>query len=438
MEVSFLDYLTLPNPSTDSSRCKDGSSHKTSGSYGPDKVKPWRDLSLKNFGMTYKDILLHPMGQPRVRNADDIDPERARLFEEGSVQSLAEHWNEKVVQHAIDGTQKLLHDKLPDGPFAGGKIYFVKNNGPGHLKDEDGNVSKPDWCLYQKTDATEAEDYCGNLLPGDVKPAKKWKSEWINSSNLSQKRKSDLVLAQITKYMCLADTRYGFVLSEEELVAMRISRYERDIEALEKLAQDDTAAGAQLLKSTSHLLGDEDGAYADTEERVGILLEFCKIPWAANGIDCLTINLTLWWLSVLAVQGPPIKEAGEYTSMGAKSPGISTNTADVEPQSNGEEQDCRSMREKRSKRKAVDSDPTTEVSSRTRSSKMERTRSIADGKRPHVTEIPDPGQSFTSNASSRASKRRRRAPVTYREPGSDTELASSQATDSYELSFYQG
>lgn len=438
MADSFLDYLTLPNPKTDSSRCKDGPNHKTSGSYGPDEVKPWLDLSWKNFGMMYRDILLNPMGEPQVRNSNDIDPERSVIFEEGSVQSLAEHWNEKVVQHAIDGTRKLLHERLPDGPFAGGKIYFVKNNGPGHLKDKDGNVSKPDWCLYQKTDAAETEDYYGNLLPGDVKPAKKWKSEWINSPNRSQKKKADLVLAQITKYMCLADTRYGFILTEEELVTMRISRYERDIEALEKLAQDDKASEAQLLDSTNYPLDDEDGAYADTERRLGTLLEFCKIPWAAHGIDSLTINLTLWWLSVLAVQGPPIKEAGKYTSMGAKSPGISTNAVDVEPQSNGEQQDCRTIGERRSKRKAVESDPTTEVSSRTRSSKMERTRSIADGKRPHVTEIPDPGQSFTSNASSRASKRRRRAPVTYREPGSDTEPASSQATDSYELSFYQG
>jgi len=83
----LLDYLTVPNPTTDSSRCKDGRSHKTTGSYGPDEVKPWTDLSLENFGMTYKDILLHPMEMPRVRNADDVDAEMYELFEETSVQS---------------------------------------------------------------------------------------------------------------------------------------------------------------------------------------------------------------------------------------------------------------------------------------------------------------------------------------------------------------
>ncbi|KAL1854922.1 hypothetical protein Daus18300_011242 [Diaporthe australafricana] len=436
MAVSFLDYLTLPNPTPDSSRCKDGTNHKTSGSYGPDEVKPWMDLSMENLEMTYKDILMHPMRKPRVRSADDIEPEMARLFEEASVQSLAEHWNEKVVQHVIDGTQKLLHDKLPDGPFDCGKIYFVKNKGQGHLKDGDGNVSKPDWCLYQKTEAAEKEDYYGNLLPGDIKTAKKWKADWINSSNLRQRKKADPVLAQITKYMCLADTRYGFVLSEEELVAMRISRYERDIETLEELAQDDTAGRAQVLDSTNNLEDDPDGAFADTERRVGILLEFCKIPWTANGMDSLTINLALWWLSVLAAQCPPIKEAGKYTSMGAKSPENSTNPADVEPQTNAEQQDRSSIRASSSKRKAKVSVPITNGSRRTRSSEMAQTRIVTGEKRAMFAETSGPGQSFTSDASSRASKRRRRAPATYEEPVSDTELTSSQATDNYDLSFY--
>ncbi|KAH8747309.1 hypothetical protein F5883DRAFT_528981 [Diaporthe sp. PMI_573] len=100
---------------------------------------------------------------------------------------------------ATEGTRRLLHENLPDGPFDDGKIYFAKNRGQGHLKDGNGKVSKPDWCLYQKTEDLEVEDHYGNLLPGDIKPAKKWKADWINSPRLHEKKKADLVLEQLTK-----------------------------------------------------------------------------------------------------------------------------------------------------------------------------------------------------------------------------------------------
>jgi hypothetical protein len=330
-----------------------------------------------------------------------------------------------------------LHEKLPDGPFDDGKIYFAKNRGQGHLKDGNGKVSKPDWCLYQKTEDLEVEDHYGNLFPGDIKPAKKWKADWINSPRLHEKKKADLVLEQLTKYMCLADTRYGFVLSEEELVAMRISRFQRDIESLEELAQEDTAAARELIDSTYDPENDPDGAFADTERGVGILLEFCTIPWTANGTGSLTINLALWWLSVLAVQCPPIREVGSYASMGAKSPATSVALVDLEAQREDHEQDRSSIQARTSKRKANTSDPATEGSMRTRSSKGVQTRSMTRAKRPQRAETSGPGQSFTSDTSSHTPKRRRRDSPNYQEFGSDTELNSSQATDDYKLSFYK-
>ncbi|KAI2633061.1 hypothetical protein GGS26DRAFT_65781 [Hypomontagnella submonticulosa] len=444
MPTSFLEYLTLPNPNADSSRCKDGYSTKSMSGYGPDDVKPWTDLTLENLEMSYKNILLQPMDEPRIRSAREISPERTRLFEESSVQTLAEDWNEKVVQHVLNGTRSILHQELPDGPFNNGKIYFTKNRGQGHIKDGRGVRQKPDWCLYQKGGVADAECY-RNLLPGDIKPAKKWKSIWIESSDQDEKKKADLVLAQITKYMSLGNTRYGFILSEEELVAMRLSRFIRDKEALEELAQDKSEFEKHLADSTMNLEKDPDGSFGGADQTDGILLEYCGIPWAASGIGSFTVNLTLWWLSVLAVQGAPIKQAGKYTPMHARIRGGSPAWVDPE--------DSRPIRKPRSimpttrpKRKAPDGSEAalitrkhslrsninnTATSSRTKPPKAHARSSMRNPITPE--EQIDPGQSFTSNASSRASKRRRRAPVAYTADSSDGE--SSQATNDYNLSF---
>ncbi|KAI0376490.1 hypothetical protein F5Y04DRAFT_210840 [Hypomontagnella monticulosa] len=448
MVMSFLEYLTLPNPEPDSSQCKEGYSSKSSYLYRPDDVQPWKDLTLESLEMNYKDILRQPMDEPRVRNAREISPEKARLYEESSIQALAAYWNEEVVQHVLNGTRSILHQKLPDGPFNDGKIYFTRNLGQAHIKDGKGIYQRPDWCLYQQKGVAKTKRH-KNLLPGDIKPAKKWKSEWINSSKETEKRKANLVLAQIAKYMFLGNTRYGFVLSEEELVAMRLSKFTRDTQSLDELAQTDTELAKQLMESTWGLERDPDGSYGDTERRTGILLEYCRIPWDASGTGSFTVNLTLWWLSVLAVQGAPIKQAGLYTPLHAKTRGDSpawTDTADSKPS-----QEPRSTKSRtRPKRKAPEmleattitmnhssrTNPNnTTVSSRNRSSKT-RAQTTSKRKQTGNEEQMNPGQSFTSNASSHASKRpRRQRSAAYYADSSDGE--SSQATNEAHFSFYQ-
>ncbi|KAK7978554.1 hypothetical protein PG988_006044 [Apiospora saccharicola] len=254
------------------------------------------------------------MDKPKILNAGEISPERLDLYEEESVKILAEQWNEKVVQHALRGTQELLHRKLPEGPFGDGQIYFRKNHGQGHITSQNGRPQKPDWCVYQKKDGWGTKP-CPNLLPGDIKPAKKWKSEWITSSDSTMRRKADLVLNQITKYMYLGGKRYGFILSEEELVAVRLSMFTRDTEALQELAQDDSAAAAHMIGSFQNLDDKSDEDFADAQRRQGRYLEYCGIPWDASGEDSFTVNLTLWWLTVLAMQDASIKSVGDYTPL---------------------------------------------------------------------------------------------------------------------------
>ncbi|KAI1123485.1 hypothetical protein F5Y10DRAFT_251779 [Nemania abortiva] len=404
--MTFLSYLALPNPKTDSTACKGGSSTKTSNRFFPDRVEPWKDFTLDNFELNFKDILLHQMEEPKVRNAEEISPERTLIYEESSVRTLITDWNEKVVQHVLDGTQPILHREMPNSSFGDGKIYFTDNRGQANISDiTTGNAQKPDWCLYRKREEGLVEQ-SRNLLPGDTKPAKKWKSEWITSIDVVEKRKAYQVLTQLTKYMRLGNTRYGFVISEEEIVALRLSTFNRLKKAPRK-------TDSQHRLHFDSLGEDPDGSYGGTANPIGTHLEFCSIPWASSGIGNFTVNLTLWWLSVLAIRDPPIREVGTYTPLGVCTRGFSPapvgnaaeSTAKQEPH-----QRTPPTPHKRKASNAPDEAPIIRRSARIQKrTKLPDALSQGDGYEEDCTmaDSTDPGQSFMSTDSSRTSKRQR-------------------------------
>lgn len=353
MAQTFLDYLTLPNPGVDASKCKEGKSTKSKRVYGPHKVREWEDVTLKNLNASFGDVLLQGMGSPRVRDANDVPSEKTVLFEEGSVTTLAAHWNEPVVDHALNGTCEILREGQTGGHLHGalgsGRVHFIENTGQGHLPDEKKRIHKPDWCVYQGGQV--GDERVANLVPGDSKPAMKWKSEWIKSTNPRLKSKGKMGIQQVTKYMYLAKTRYSFLLTEEELVPVRLSKCFRDLEIVKERIEDAHRREQIIDTSGSFETGDEendeitsdisrdpdqesDRSYADATRTIDLVLEYCRIPWSNSGTNELTVNLTLWWLPLLAIQGSSIKGLGAYTSLGERMRGHSPEF--VEQQAEGE------------------------------------------------------------------------------------------------------
>ncbi|KAI0543205.1 hypothetical protein GGR58DRAFT_451120 [Xylaria digitata] len=331
MESTFLDYLTLANPNT-TVQSRRGESSRTRKVYGPDKQRVWKDITFENLSATFGTILSQAMNLPEVSNSSKIPAEKTKVVTEKSVKKIAALWNEPVVQYALDGTYELLSKTYPNVPFFRGKIQFTENDGRGHIVDEKGNQQKPDWMVYQMGQEGTIVD---NLLPGDCKPATKWKSEWLNSHNKPLKKKANWVLRQVTKYMCLSNKRYSFILSEEELVPVRLSTYVRGCDAVGKRVSDNryqqvTTSGDNFEESDpedrvhsdagsdiSRISPEKDpeGSFADASRDTGYILEWCSIPWSHEGADKLTVNLTFWWLSVLAIQSSGLKEYGRYTPL---------------------------------------------------------------------------------------------------------------------------
>ncbi|KAI0458589.1 hypothetical protein F5B21DRAFT_528343 [Xylaria acuta] len=327
--------------------------------YRPDEVKRWEDFTLENFELNFKDITLHEMEKPKVCDAGEITSEDGLIFEESSFKKVVADWNIKVVQHALD-----------------------------------------DWCLYQKSKDGLVE-HIRNLLPGDTKPAKKWKSEWIDESGPIGDSKACLTLTQLAKYMYLGKTRYGFIISEEEIVALRLSTFNRKISNL-GTAQEESSYGRNLRNPLNN----------NYKNRVGIPLEFCSVPWTSSDIGSFTVNLTLWWPSVLAIRDPPTKERGTYSPLGACTRGLSPAPVGRATRRAAKRDRPRKIQPTSNKRRADDASDEAPIIGGSQ-------RYPIPNRRPDVLGQPagregsimadrrDPGQSSTSTTSSRAPKRRR-------------------------------
>lgn len=330
MPKTFFDYLTQPNPEPKVHKQGKGYSTATKANYGPDRYGIWEDFTLENLKANFEHVLKKPMRRPPVRSVKDIPPEKMDIFEEESITQLAVAWNEQVLRHVFEGTYNTMCEESSQEAFRQGRIYLERNTGRGHLRGANGRSQMPDWCAYQQK--AGQGPFFPNIVPGESKPAGKWKSEWINSETESLRKKAHHVMVQMTKYMWEAKTRYGFILSEEELVPVRLSAFTKEQQVVRNNNEGTKNKGQ--LENTDHFFQDldEDGddvtdeddqdsntpsnaSYAGSTRKTFLQMEYSRIPWTASGHEVLTVNLVLWWLPVLAVQENAIKKSGTYTPL---------------------------------------------------------------------------------------------------------------------------
>ncbi|ETS85072.1 hypothetical protein PFICI_03097 [Pestalotiopsis fici W106-1] len=322
MAATFLEYLTQPNPQP-IVHTKEGSSTRTGTNYGPDRCVKWEDFTWENLRATLGNVLRQPMPEPRIADASEVPPEKRDIFREDSVTQLAVAWNEPVLRHAFGGTHAALCRKKPANSFRQGKIHFAANTGRGNTKNHKGEEQEPDWCVYQEVPGFYP--FYPNIVPGDSKSSKKWKSEWVNSKKPMLRKRAQHVMTQITKYMWESRTRYGFIISEEELVLVRLSVFVREqvagagVENLNRSFEnfdDEQRVGSSDDDADQISNPPSNASFAESSRKTGLQVEYTVVPWKASGTDILTMNLALWWLPVLAVQGHIIKKSGTYTSLG--------------------------------------------------------------------------------------------------------------------------
>lgn len=82
----------------------------------------------------------------------------------------------------------------------------------------DGHI--PDLAIYRASWNYASGQKPANRAPGDVKPSWKWRHNMVKG-NQNQQREFRQVISQVRRYMGDNGSRYGFVITNEELVALR-------------------------------------------------------------------------------------------------------------------------------------------------------------------------------------------------------------------------
>ena len=137
-----------------------------------------------------------------------------------------------------------------------------------------------------------------NLLPGDTKLSTKWKSESIVKAKHSAETKAPI--NQLLTYCANANVRYGYLITQEELVVFRVSERRN----LTKLPQRISGHGPPQDPN----LGKGDHKWH---------VEYKAIPWEFDSqppTEDLTVNLALWWLHMLATKERSINV--KYSKLG--------------------------------------------------------------------------------------------------------------------------
>ena len=235
---NLRDYLLFPSPHLSHSDSYNDRARGNSRVRGeePLETREWHGFPFDGMDRQTIDLVESMLDKRRspseLIDYSDIDAVPfCRIFDEDSLEALLIRWNNAVVSRALKVAQP---DRSPQWPFR--TIYMARGGQAKlalvrHAEDTVKTVGKyPDWAGIQRTgrDRIGTGQY-QNILPGDTKLGVKWTSDFLSdySTQSSDKRAP---IKQVYNYCVKGGSRYGYVISDVELVALRVDRATRTLE----------------------------------------------------------------------------------------------------------------------------------------------------------------------------------------------------------------
>jgi len=266
---TLLGYLTQENavPETKESSTVDikfSSKNTTHHSYPvPSAIKRWKEFKIDTirrlFGREVDNVLMRQYDALKTypeppKNSQPIDHET----------KLTDFFKEStrlVVSEGLRISAKpLISQDVRMELGKEGKLVY-------------GPTFKPDWAGLSDIQSTN------NILPGDTKVSWKWKSKDLGKILAAGKVNRPVnklwPIRQLLHYCICSHARYGYIITDEELVVMRVG-----------------------IKENSQRRGSEEELRACVHDRA--LVELKAIPRGVSGGENLTVNLALWALHILA------------------------------------------------------------------------------------------------------------------------------------------
>ena len=313
---SILDYLRSESPIVTTVHYDDDEKPKLSktntknvGYKRPKCIRQWDDFHFDSLQAIYDGYLRKALAQ-EIGNFTDHSKiphlPFCEIHDEDSLEALLIKWNQSVVSDALNMTQDLS-----GADQAESKIYMVR----GGQADSPADII-PDWAGIQRTNHQTARP--SNILPGDTKVGWKWSSHHIVTGDTD-----DIYLGedwiqpikQIYTYCCKLKTRYGYIITDKELVVTRIRPFSQDDFQSPVDTQDSLFSFPSPKKratAISSKLSERPTKNAAAEVLKHGTLEYKAIPWSSNASEAsasdnsLTINLALWWLHMMALESHEI------------------------------------------------------------------------------------------------------------------------------------
>ncbi|KAK0744468.1 hypothetical protein B0T21DRAFT_357864 [Apiosordaria backusii] len=294
-------------------------------------VTKWTDFTFDAIDLAYGDILNTDIRSIAEHTAYKTPDEPSNtptvIVQENDIDTLGIVWSCSIVRGPLKAAAQTLRPRFTTGQgsrpsssqgsrpgssqssqqsapqppnitLAPKKVSWVKKKT--NKKDKGSVIMSPDWvvmdrvlCKLYDYDAQKTEKSIVYAL-GDSKMEQKWQSDWLSLSEADAQNqekprpynskvkagKRSVVeerlrpLEQVATYCRYAETRYAYIVTQKELVALRVSRL----------------PSTAVTNSNGDLITVYHAA-----------VEYRGIPWSAMGTHGLTVNLAIWALGCMGL-----------------------------------------------------------------------------------------------------------------------------------------
>ncbi|KAM7187172.1 hypothetical protein V8F20_011097 [Naviculisporaceae sp. PSN 640] len=254
-EDTILDILTQKSPELNHERQSSGPNTKGNGyvRVDPAHVTLWNDFTFEAISAAYGDLLSRkaPDDSHRRLQAEDITPSERDMVNEDAVDFFFKGYFATIIKKSMKECSAIVRRRLglpPAEPSLRPRPRSVKDD----LSVID-KISKPDWIIHVHPDGQI-------FVVGESKLSSKWRSQ-LKSNFESSTEQRMRPIRQIATYCTKANTRYGFLFTPLELVAVRV-----------------------------HAIPGSPGSCG---------VEYRPIRYSNWGGQTLTVNLALWALAMM-------------------------------------------------------------------------------------------------------------------------------------------
>ncbi|KAI0903899.1 hypothetical protein F4823DRAFT_616893 [Ustulina deusta] len=288
---TLYEYLTRPNPAIElqESLAESPPYYTKSIEYpSPAIIRKWSEFNLTTVQRLFSQRLRQTLNtESDLHDFSHIHASYCKVHDEDSLEALIVKSNQSILLESLEHTsQDLLLQSVSMVRGGQAQLYHtwrdrIKANPKVRAKEKLNTKSKwyPDWAGL-----ADVHGY-NNILPGDTKLSRNWRSEDLKQfigrkgqEALQNEPVPSLLwpVRQLLHYCIESHMRYGYIITDEELVVMRVRPTE--------------------TQNPGATIEDLHGATRDNP-----LVEFQSIPWErSNSSKGLSVNLALYVLFILA------------------------------------------------------------------------------------------------------------------------------------------